>query len=197
MCSSVAPLPIITSTWRVAFNWFDSTTAVTAENVMHFREGSTGVLALSAAIDSHVTAGMWQQTTANQVIQSLDLTPLDGSGLTQHFITGSGVKYSGDLSGGDYIPQGCMLVKNLTGVRGRSHRGRVYLPWVAESVQSNGTLTAANVASCTTAWNTFLAAMRADEWAPVVASYTLGTAEDTIAFTVEPKMATQRRRMHR
>lgn len=193
----MAPLPVIPSTWRVAFNWFDTVTAATAENVMHFREGSTGVLDLSAAIDSHVSAAMWQQTTANQVIQSLDLTPLDGSGLTQHFITGSGVKYSGELSGGDYIPQGCMLVKNITGVRGRSHRGRIYLPWVAESAQSNGTLSGSGVSSMTAVWNNFLAAMRTDEWAPVVASYTLGTAEDTIAFTAESKMATQRRRMRR
>lgn len=190
-------LPVIASTYRVAFNWTSTLLTTTAENVMHFRESGTGVELLSAALLAHVSSGMWQQTDQTSHISSLDITALDGSALTQHLSTGSTAAFSGNGVSTDPIPQVAVLVKHITGVRGRSHRGRSYLPWLVESLQSKGQYLESTRASQEVAWGVFLSSMRTDGWDPVVASYTLASAEDITSYVVEPLTATVRRRQKR
>jgi hypothetical protein len=191
------PLPVIATCARVAFTWSDSAYSRKSVNVMHFDDTATSPAALAAAIDSHVTANMWifQNNTTKCI--SLDVTPLDGTGVTYHFNTGGPSKWTGVQTGGSSFPQAANIVKLLTNTRGRSYRGRVFLPWVSEDKATNGLLDATTLATCQTAWNAFLAAMVSQPNALLVASYKHATATAVTSVTAEQLMGTQRRRQPR
>lgn len=191
------PLPVIEDVYRVAFNWRNANLGVEYENVMHFRQVVDTPVLITVALEGAVTADMWSATTTNTTIGSLDITKLDGGSLTQHYVTSGAPKWVGTQTAGDISPQVAALVKHVTGVRGRSHRGRSYLPAVAETANSNGTIVPGVVTELQTGWNNFLDAMTGADWAPVVASYLLATAEPITNYVVEALTATQRRRMHR
>src|SRR6185503_9051010 len=67
-------------------------------------------------------------------LDSVDITPLDGTSVTRHIARGSSSWPVGE-SGAEIIPQACALVKLETAVRGRSYRGRIYIGAVGETAQ--------------------------------------------------------------
>jgi hypothetical protein len=95
------------------------------------------------------------------------------------------------------IPQVACVVKLTTTERGRSKRGRIFLPWVNEGIADQGTMTASRVTSMQTAWTTFLSDMSTNNCPVVVASYKLASSAIVQAATVESLFATQRRRQPR
>lgn len=191
------PLPVIANTYRVALLWSHSDLGSDAVNVMHFRKAGATPVDLATKIDSHVGNTMWNFQDSHAVVNEVDVTPLDGTTVTYPFLTGAPTKWKGFSSSHDVIPQGAAVMKILTAKRGRSYRGRLYLPWVAETFSTNGVLDATTVTNMTTAWSTFVSAMSGDGYDLVVASYLLETAEDAIAIACEPMLATQRRRLKR
>lgn len=193
----MAPLPVIADTYRVAFNWTNNSNSFVATNVMHFRKGGGNPAALWTALDAQATAGMWNCVSGHGSVNEVIITPLDGSSVSFPVFTGKPAKWTGNAGSSDWIPQSCAIVKFLTAKRGRSYRGRIYLPWVNESEQSVGILTAGSVTAGNAAWVTWLAAMIGTGYKPVVASYLHATADDIIAVQFESLVATQRRRMVR
>jgi hypothetical protein len=158
-----------------------------------------GNAAVNTALNAHVTAAMWGLVAPTMFVESVDVIDLDGISASSNFATGGGAKWTGGGTG-DPIPQGASVIKLTTTLRGRSHRGRVYLPAVPEGDQANGVLTGSVVATVQTAWVAFAAAMAADATTPlafVVASYKLATQTAISTISAEGKMATQRRRMTR
>ena len=151
----MAPLPVISDTYRVALNWSNTTSLAQA------------------------------------------ITPLDGTSVSFPVTPTPGVKYHGVASTGDMEPQCANIVKFLTAKRGRSFRGRVYLPFVAESAMSNGKLTGATVTAGQAAWVTFVNGMATDGFPLVVASYLTATAQEIISTLYESFTATQSRRQKR
>jgi hypothetical protein len=189
------PLPVITDTYRVALEWVnDNNVSWRATNVMHFRKSGTNPAAVYTAIDASVAANMWRHTGTDSHVRYVVITPLDGSSVSLSTATGVPAKWSGALTPGDMISQGCEIVKFKTAKRGRSYRGRVYLPWLNESTVSNNVITAGNVALSQTAWGTFFTTLISGGLSPVVAAYSLQTAEDITTLEVESNIATQRRR---
>lgn len=193
----MAPLPVIANVMRVAFTWSDTVGGRTAENVMHFRAGTVTAAELATYLDGIVSAGMWNQTVTTVGVTQLDITPLDGTSATYTFATGRPAKWSGAISAGDIIPAGAAIVKLQTAKRGRSYRGRVYLPFVAEGANDSGTLHSTDVDALQSAWSAFLTTTESGDVAWVVASYVHATAEDIIAVTAEAELGTQRRRQRR
>lgn len=188
-------LPVITDTYRVFFKWSHAASGQSAGNVMHFRKTASNAGAVGALIDGNVTANMWNPTSSGASVTELHITPLDGS--TATFIqTASGAKWTGGTTG-DFIPGAAALVSLRTVRRGRSYRGRVYLPFVGESNQTNGALIAGSVTAVSTAWATFLNAMIAATCPLVVASYRLASATDVASTVAETLLGTQRRRQSR
>jgi hypothetical protein len=188
----MAHLPIIAGVQRVAFHW---TTAggASAINVMYFR--ATTEATCFTALDANATSGMWTLVSNGYSVTQLIITPLDGSSATVTHPT-TGAKWTGGTAG-DYIPNLALIVKETTGKRGKSYRGRIYLPAITEASQINGVLTPATVTTMQTAWNTFYTAMSTATVIPCVVSQKLGTAENVTTFTVEPMAATQRMRLSR
>lgn len=189
------PLPIIANTFRVAFNWTSATTGQHAINVMHFRTSVLNAGTLLTLIDASVAATMWNATTGLWAVTRLDCTPLDGSSSTQQAAT-TGAKWTGNGGALDFVPALAQVVSLRTGLRGRSNRGRVYLPAVTEALQTAGTLNF-SLATQQTAWNTFATAMSVGTAPLVIASYLHATAANVTSQTPEAVCATQRRRQSR
>jgi len=178
-------------------HWTAPASGLSAVNVMHFRKASGTSLDLYTKLDSHVAAGMWGTVSHLASIDTVTVTPLDGGTLSLTNFTGSPTKWAGAGGSGDFIPQACTVVKFVTAKRGRSYRGRLFLPFVPEASQAQGDLVHGDVDAETAAWATFIAAMVSDSWHPVVASYLHSTAEDILGVQAEYRTATQRRRQKR
>jgi len=186
------PLPTIADTFRVTLNW-DAGGSQSFHNVLHFFNATGNETDVYNDMNAHVTTGMWGLINGGFKVTSVDVIDLGHAFTSVHFATGSPAKWSGQ-AGGQVIPQGAAVITERTNLRGRSHRGRIYLPAIDESVQNDGVLDAATVASSQTAWNTFLTAMGATNSQPVVASYKLSTESGITSYVVRPKLRTQRRR---
>lgn len=193
----MAPLPEIADVYRVALNWQHSDYGWTATNVMHFRKSGGDASDVYDTLDSNVTAAMWEVAPEHAHIHSVDVTPLDGTGATYTGLTGDASKWSGPIASGLSTPQVCALVKLNTAKRGRSFRGRVYIPWASEQNVTAGQVDSANVTAAQAAWTAFIADMDGDSCQLVVASYVLASAEDVLTALYERDVATQRRRNQR
>lgn len=200
------PLPVIPNTYRVAFNWLAGV-AMTATNVMHFRAaaGFPDPAAISEVLDDCVTANMWNSVAGSAQVQEIVVTPLDGTSGSVTFAKNTLPAYGGG-AGGDPVPAVAAIAKLTTGVRGRSNRGRVYIPFISEGQMVNGQITGGGDVFMSTAWNTFNVALGADADTPtdfVVASYDRAHhgagahATTIIDVVVELALATQRRRQTR
>jgi hypothetical protein len=193
----VAPLPVIPDIARVAFNWTNNQNAQVATNVMHFVILGDTPAGLYAEIDSHVAVNMWGQTIVGASVDNVVITPLDGSSLSKQFFTGKPAKWSGAVGTTEYIPQVAAIVKLGTDERGRSKRGRVYLPWCAETAVAAGSLATTTKSNMQSAWDTFRAAMKTGNNEMVVASYKNISYLECTTTSVELLLATQRRRQPR
>lgn len=187
------PLPAISDAYRVAIRW-GHTNGQFAINVMHIRKVGSTSAAVAASLDANVTAGMWGQIVNAASANLLTVTKLDGSSATYQLAV-SGAKWTGTAGVVDFVPQACEIVSLRTGLRGRSYRGRLFLPFIGESAMSNGSIV--GFAATQTAWNTWLAAMIAAASFPAVGSYKVPTLTDITSVIVESLAATQRKRQSR
>jgi len=141
-------------------------------------------------------------------VATVSIIKLDGTTASQDFVTGSPAKWTG-VPTGEFIPNCCGLIKITTALRGRRHRGRVYLPFLPEGSLDDGALFTSAPATTTTAWMGFVNALAAlsTPWTFGVATYGRPTPANpagwTPAFTpainvlCETMAATQRRRQSR
>ncbi len=189
------PLPVISGVKRVAFEW-SGPNGLSAVNVMHFFAGAQTSAGLWALLETHVQQNMWQVSTLSSVIKTVDILPLDGASGTASFVPPATVKWAGS-STGDPIPQAAVIAKFGTGLRGRHRRGRVFIPFPTEALVTAGDITPANVALMQSAWNAFLTGMDGAGTPLVVASYSRLDFAEVTSVTVEPVIATQRRRQGR
>lgn len=187
------PLPVIANTYRVALDWVLGSSIAT--NVMHFTAVGSSAGAVAASVNTNVTAAMWGFVSLSAQVQQMAVTPLDGSTATLIFPT-SGAKWTGS-QGGDWSPASCGIVSLRTNLRGRSHRGRLYIPFVAEAAMTNGALVAGQQSAAGLAWTNFLTAMSAASVPLQVASYKLVLVTPCTATIVELALGTQRRRQSR
>jgi hypothetical protein len=164
---------------------------------MHFHSAIYDIPSLITALDANVTAAMWQQTNTDSHVAAYTLTPLDGNSASVEHSTGSPAKWAGPQSGGDLLPQVAVVAKHVTASRGRSYRGRTFLPWCQEGVVSFGAYNATARSAQQSAWNAFLAAMSAASKPLQVASYKHATASNVTGTTIEANCATQRLRQQR
>lgn len=191
-------LPIIANCYQVKLIWQDAALQRQATNVFHIHDatGAGHEAAIMAFLDADVDVGMWTVcATAGSVIR-VDITYLGTASATVSFIPATPAHWTGS-GGSDPIPQGCAVVTLQTATRGKSHRGRLFLPWVAELNQTAGTLDAGSVTAMQTAWAEFLVDMAANSMPLSVASAKLSTQTDVTTALVRPYLKTQRRRARR
>jgi len=197
------PLPVIADTFRCGLQWVNSAGAAVAANVIHLRRSSATAAQAFAELDNNATSNMWTALSSNNAVRDITVTPLDGVSPSQTFLTNSDGRWA-STAGVQGIPQSAAVVKLTTGHRGRRYRGRLFLPYVAESQQADGALSPGTVVAMQDAWNTFLSAIDTDTWAVVIASYGKGPhgtwapfATDVSLALVETQCGTVRKRMSR
>lgn len=193
-------LPTIANTFRVALLW-QSANGQTAVNVMHIHTNTSGKVPLDVMenLDDNAGSNLWLSVSSTAVVKEIQITPLDGVSATVGFAPATPASWTGGQSG-DFSPATAVLVKLTTAHRGRTARGRLFLPYTGESAMSDGNLDSGIQSSMQTEWTAFNGAIASDADTPmsiVVASYKLATIENVTSFFVEPVLATQRRRQGR
>jgi len=196
----MATLPVIADTFRCALNWTTSGGQI-AVNVIHIHTVTSGKTAadVDEVLEDQVGSNLWLSVSSTAQVTDIAITPLDGVSATQHFVPAVPAGWTGGQAG-DFSPATAAIVKIPTDQRGRSKRGRVFLPFTGESVMANGVLDNTTRSSMETQWNTFQAALKADPDTPCficVASYKLASQREPLALSVEHLLATQRRRQGR
>jgi hypothetical protein len=149
------------------------------------------------ALNTNVTAAMWAHTPTSSKVDFVTLTNLDGVSGSVVKNTGVPAKWCGASGATAPIAQASVIAKLTTGGRGRSRRGRLYLPWPDESMITAGSYSTADRTTQQTAWNTFLATVSGVSARFVVASYKLVDFVPVTAVTIEQLCGTQRRRQPR
>jgi hypothetical protein len=190
---------VIANTFRVALDWADPS-GQSAVNVMHISApGGATVAQVAAGMDAAASGNMWASVINTAKVSQFAITPLDGTTATS-FITPATVgRWTGSSASVEFLPAVAPVVKLTTAVRGRSNRGRQFLPFTGESNVVNGKVRSVDVAVIQPAWTAFLAGLTA--FTPslhlVVASYKLATAVNVLTVHVEDVLGTQRRRQGR
>jgi hypothetical protein len=185
-------LPIIEDVVRVAVTRDDGG-GRTASNVMHFHSAGFDEGTLWAALQANVDRAMWDCVWNGYTVITVDMLPLDGVSATHTYTPDTPLDWTGEAAG-DCIPAVAGLLKLRTGVRGRSHRGRLFLGAVGESIVSQGFLATGTRDEMELKWNEFQNGMHTAGFDQLVASYTEGTALPVANSVMEIAVATQRRR---
>lgn len=187
------PLPVIGDVFRVAMI-YQAHAGLTAVNVMNVRAPALADVDISASFDTNWTLGQLVLCGSSLNMVRLETIKLDGVSPTHIFGVPSEASGSG---GADTIPASAAIVSIRTGVRGPRGRGRLFLPFVAEGTQADGTLNESNRATCAAAWSDFFIALAADGITPGVASYKHSTFEPWTTVNVDPVVGTVRARLER
>jgi hypothetical protein len=186
-------LPIIADTWRAAINWFNLGGQI-AENVIHILAPGKTSSQVATALDTDIDPNMFLSVQVNAEAPTVSLTKLDGASATIDFPLTNWV----GTAAGDWVPDVSALLTLETGVRGRSFRGRIYLPFTAENRVTDGLWTdPTNYPAQAAAWAEWMVDMSATGFDLVVASYKLAEATVIGAIVGHDAFATQRRRQGR
>jgi hypothetical protein len=195
------PLPVIANVIRTAVVG-RAVNGHAWANILHFRkDGALSYPAAIAILDplllsqyttNNGTGVCWKQCAPTSAhLDHFSYTPLDGSSATS-VITHSD---AGAIVSNDMPASVALVVTLRTALRGRSHRGRVYLgPWTEadNGAGAPNTLVPGTVA---TQWTRFVTlALPGSGLSLVVASYLLLTATDVNAVSVDGVWDNQRRR---
>jgi len=189
------PLPVIANIYRCALLW-DNGAGATAVNVIHVRLGGSISDDVYNLLNTSVAADMWRSVSSEFKINTVDITPLDGTTATSTYATAGATQWSGHGSAA-WVAACSAIVKWPTLTRGRSYQGRTFLPFTGESQINDSALVSTDRAAMQTAWDTFRDDIVTGGGSIVVASYGLSVATDVELPVVETSLATQRRRQDR
>lgn len=186
-------MPVIAGVFRMTLNWTGPNGH--AANVLHVRNVAGTPGGANTALDTNATAAMWTLVANTAVVTSVECLPLDGVGSTV-VMTPTAARWTGQAAT-EANQAVSALISLRTGLRGSRHRGRLYLPYIAEGVVTTGFVNGGSLTTTQTAWNTFRTAMAASSYPLVVASYAHADANDVSQLIAESPLATQRRRQDR
>ncbi len=197
------PLPVITNVVRIAVRG-QAPSGSNWANVLHCLKTTAGapsgadITNLDTAIrrlyiGAAYSGGNNMLSACKTTCTTVDVTytPLDGSSTS----TVSALTAAGALTDDSLPSQTAEVVTIRTARRGRSYRGRVYLPpWTEVSSSASGTMVASTVTAILNQWVGAQAALVATNWTIGVASYLHSTFEAATGFTMDTRFDVQRRR---
>ena len=188
-------LPVLNDIWRVTFNW-DAVNGVAPRNVMHFHDegGGADAAAILSSIDARVNADMWTCMKDAYEVQSLSLIKLNGSAATHELAVTPDPKWVGG-STGEIVPNVSGIVSLGSGLRGRQHRGPVFVGPCTENSSGLGYLTSTAHDAMQAGWDSFRANMATDTVPLQIASYRYAGSVDVSTCTVREKTGSVRSRL--
>lgn len=177
------------------------------QNVLHYKANTGGTQTEQGELGLALVT--WFDTVLQPlVVSTLTLNTVRMTDLSSEVAPGSefavGLPLSGTLAGGLSLPNNCAIVMSKrTAFRGRSFRGRIYHPGLAESQVTNNALVPATLTSLLTAYNdlVFLAGATYTYTMQVVSRYSLGEpritglATEVTSITSDGVIDSQRRRL--
>jgi len=192
------PLPVIDDTYRCAFKWSSGSggSGRSAVNVMHILAAATTTDDVMNAIFDNVAHTMWSGVSDQFAVNDVTVQALDGTTAAITRVTARDAQWTG-TGGTQYSPASAAVVKLITGFAGRSKRGRLFLPYIAEDSMADGALGSDVVGQGQTAWEAFRSAMEGDGFELAVASYKLESSLPVLQVSYEAPLGTQRRRQER
>lgn len=189
------PVPVLPNVWQARLVWSSASAPRRAVNDLYFLDEFSAYAAdgVNGALAANFSVDMWKNVTSAASISNIQITKLDGVTASTDFLTGSGAQYTGD-GDTDLILQGSQVVTLRTGLIGRSHRGRIYLPWIGGGNQISGVINAGDTVIAQAGWTAFHGGMTTAGLPPVVVSRVLNASFPVTSITVQPFLKTQRRR---
>lgn len=188
------PLPVIANVFRVTLNWTMS--GQSAVNVLNIEAPGKTATDVWDDIEANIDGIIWGLQYDGAQVATVDILPLDGTSGSLTFVPTTASDWDGG-QGTTGVPNAPAIVKFATGLRGPRHRGRIFLPFVAEGVMASGIITSGDLTAVRAGWVAFLNDMATAGSAIGVASYVHADWNQAINVTVEDKLATQRRRQDR
>jgi uncharacterized protein YfiM (DUF2279 family) len=169
-------------------------------NVIHILDKTGTAIASDIAVemDAAADASLWNEVVPSASVTDIAVTPLDGVTATSHYVPATPGNWVGQ-NGADFAPAAAQVIKLGTGLRGRSHRGRVFVPFQNQLAYTDGLLSSGTAAARSTSWQDFNDDMAggAHNLAITIASYKLATQQPVVSFNCELPLGTQRRRQGR
>ena len=189
----MTPLPTIANTHRVTFNWTDSGEVV-GHNIIGITTGSP----MSSAVIAGLVANALDSNMFAPVVSTTELLTIDvfNMGIPEATVQVPVVGVQGQ-SGGQAVPNVAVVVTPRSVARGRSFRGRTYLPMIGESSIDSGIVIGPVVISTLAAWFDFNIALLASSITQSIISIELAVATLVAGYTVDTRQDTQRRRLNR
>jgi len=126
------PLPVIPDVFRVVLEW-NAHGGVSPVNVLHFFADGATSAQVAGVIADHITSDMFSVVGQDFTLDTIAITPLDGSTATTHHSLGVGV--AGQATGQAMLNMAACLNFGTT-QRGSRGRGRVFLGPITESVNT-------------------------------------------------------------
>jgi len=195
------PFPPVTDGASALFVFHNADGKPNRVNTLHFAAATSGstLAELATVLNANLTSDMWGLMSNADTCTDVLLTDLRSGGGQSNLHLGTPIVGEGS---GHYLPNSCGLIKLTTDTRGRSYRGRVYIPDLAESFTVNGLITPGNQASTSAAWVLFANALVSDgKWALAVCTRyennvrrNPGRVTQVTNAACESRVATQRRR---
>ena len=174
-----------TAQFELIYNW----SGQVCENVLHYVKASPWDYD-----DLELVCGLlrskWDTAVQPAMPTTLSLTSIKGTDMSSQ--TGPTITYAtglplAGLSGSPSLPNNCALViTKRTALRGRSFRGRLYMPGLVEADVTNNNVSGAQVAAFIVMWNNFLVCDMGDDEALlcVVSKFSGGSARATGVATL-------------
>lgn len=191
----------VNDVWQVTA-WF-AAGVETAATSIHYRlttEGDDDITTqgndLASELATLYTALLEAISTSEVSLNAVTahrISPL-GSRVYVFFPTGA----VGAITGEGNAAQLAVLVSVYTDLLNKSGRGRMYLPFPAETIANSGQLITSNAAAINVALGnmltTPLSTSGGNEWESVVYSHTINQANAIVDWQLQPVLATQKRR---
>lgn len=165
-------LPVIADCFRLSAR-FTNGSGFEVANVWHVLAPGKGETEAWSIVGPLLDTTMWHALDSDMAMIDWTILALDG---VSAGITTPSSGFNGEASG-DSIPGMACIVSFYTGLRGPSHRGRVFIGPIVEAQQSFGNVDSAVAAATAAAWEDFHNALVLEDMAVCVASYTHASAE--------------------
>lgn len=197
--------PNLPAVSRIVLHYTDSGSGASAINVLHVLSSGATNLDTFNRFNTAWAADLMAHTSTTVRLHTVDVTKLDNLTATEIFST-TGAKYDGTGSG-EPNPAVALLVKLTTGFRGLGGSGRIFPPFVTESVAESGHIISSALPVLSAAWVAFVNTLTTQTIPLQVTSYGRFAEDDTqlapatthtvTAASLSPILATQRRRQSR
>jgi len=195
-------LPVIAGDYLITQHSLEVNERHVFANVLavHDTTGGSTLSAIATKFAAQWAAHLLPFMNNGLALGDTDVLPLDGSSSTQTFVTPSAGAFGGHGTGNALPYAVCMVVAWQTGLRGRQHRGRSYLPGATDDMTQHfgaNDLTATQVTAISTGANAFIAGLAgggAPSLALGVLSRVHGIFTDVVNARADQSLGIQRRR---